>query len=182
MNDHQLEGILTPALDDDEPDQDGLATFQDNGFRRLEQVALLEAAFTGEVERAKSSQELLATAKLFAPEIISDRLEEVFSPPDREEEDGGSQPELLLGSLKEFLYFCLRMRGLLDDRFLPGRTHEGELGIQFLDDRLGDLSVRFRSDGSVLVAIISDGGVSTGSYLARMLCTPLDHFNITRWM
>ncbi|MGO9162330.1 MAG: hypothetical protein ACLP7J_16770 [Streptosporangiaceae bacterium] len=58
-------------------------------------------------------------------------------------------------SIRSFLKFCLRAGDSVDDRFVPGRTYDGELGLQFLEPRLGDLSVRFLGNGRALVAIVA---------------------------
>lgn len=183
MNRLKFENALALTEDDEENEDDGdLIAFEERGFRLIERSAHLEAALTNVVEEATSSADLVDVAKLITPDFISDRLEEIFLPPDAEGEGGTLQPELLLGSLREFLSFCLRVSGGLDERFVPGRTYEGELEIQLLDDCLGDLSIRFCDNRYVLVAVISDVGTSSGRCLANSLCTVLDHFNVTRWV
>lgn len=168
--------------DFEKEDSINVVLFEREQLVRIQRAASADKAIRKLIEQASNSAELLQVAELFVPPVIVERLEEIYEPFDDEDESCLREPALLLGSLRAFLQFCLRAQGGLDVRFSPGRTYKGELGIQLLNKRLGDLSIRFGDDGYVLVALVSDLGVSSGRYIAEILLTPNDHFCVHRWI
>jgi hypothetical protein len=141
------------------------------------------ALLTG-IERAQTPETLILLTRVILSYAIADRLEEILEPEDIEADDreGAREPKLLAGSIKSFLKFCLRAAGFVDERFVPGRTYDGELGLQFLDRRLGDLSVRFPGNGRALVAIVADSRRGSGQFAADDLLTDHDPFVVRRWL
>ncbi len=119
--------------------------------------------------------------------VLAERLTEIRSPLDRESEPSPEGeiylPALNIESVRSFLLFCLRLGSDLDERTLPGRDEEGELGVQFFHPILGLLAVNFGSDGEAWLAW-SDISNRRGSCrcLAGDLLTDADPVVVFRWL
>lgn len=174
-----------PALDDDTE-----TTLADAGSRgqRLEAVQEHYRALPDRIEHAPTPETLTLLARLLLPHSIAnriaDRIEEILEPADLEanDPDGAREPKLSTASIRSFLKFCLRAGDFVDERFLPGRTYEGELGLQLLDPRLGDLSVRFLGNGRALVAIVAGSRQGSCQCVADDLLAGNDPFVVSRWL
>jgi len=143
-----------PTLDED---TDSSANDKRSRIQRVEATQHRDSALLGAIERAQTAEALILLTRVALSHELADRLKEILEPQDIEADDGEDlrEPKLLAASIRSFLKFCLRAGGFLDERFVPGRTYGGELGLQFLDQQLGDLSVRFLGDGRALVAIVA---------------------------
>lgn len=137
--------------------------------------AVLEA-----MAEALTLEEIILLTRVAISHPLAKRLKEILEPEDIEED--GWEPRLLAESVKSFLKFCLRAAAFLDERFEPGRTYAGEVGLQFIDARLGDLSVRFLDDGRALVAVVARSWRGSCQCDADDLLTDRDLFVVSRWL
>lgn len=170
-----------PALDDDiEP----ASTTRRSHIARGEAKQHRETVLLGAIEGAQTQEALILFARVALSHALADRLNEIMELEDIEAGDNEDirEPRLLAASIKSFLKFCLRAVDFLDERFLPGRTYAGELGLQFLDPRLGDLSIRFLADGRALVAFIAQSHQGSCQCAADDLLTDRDPFVVNRWL
>jgi hypothetical protein len=151
---------------------------------RVEATRIHDTALAERIERGQTAEELILSARVLLSSEIADRLDDILEPEDieMEGETDTYQPKLLTTAVRSFLAFCLRASGTLDQRFIPGRTYSGELGVQFLDPELGDLSIRFLNDGRALVAFVADSGQGSCQCLANDLLTERDPFVVSRWL
>jgi hypothetical protein len=136
------------------------------------------------IERARTPEGLILLTRVALSDAVADRLEEILEPEDIESDDRehAPEPKLLVASVKSFLKFFLRAADSVDPRFVPGRTYNGELGLQFLDRQLGDLSIRFLGNGRALVAIAAETRRGSCQCLSDELLTDRDLFEISRWL
>ncbi len=143
-----------------------------------------DSALLDAIEAAQTPEALILLTRVTLPHVLADRLKEILEPEDTEADDGDDvrEPKLLATSIKSFLKFCLGAASLVDERFVPGRTYAGELGLQFLDRRRGDLSIRFLGDGRALVAIVAQSLQGSCHCAADALLTERDPFDVNRWL
>jgi hypothetical protein len=169
-----------PALDEDtEPAMEGRSWAKRIKATRDHDNALLER-----IEHAQTPEDLILLTRVALSDAIADRLEEILEPEDIESDDRehALEPKLLVASIKSCLKFFLRAADSVDQRFVPGRTYNGELGLQFLDRQLGDLSIRFLGNGRALVAIAAEMRQGSCQCPSDELLTDRDLFEISRWL
>jgi hypothetical protein len=169
-----------PALDEDtEP-----ALERRSWAKRIKATRDHDNALLERIERARTPEGLILLTRVALSDAVADRLETILEPEDIESDDRehALEPKLLVPSIKSFLTFLLRAADCVDQRFVPGRTYNGELGLQFLDRQLGDLSIRFLGDGRALVAIAAETRQGSCQCPSDELLTDRDLFEIGRWL
>jgi hypothetical protein len=152
--------------------------------QRVKAARQYDSALMDAIEHAQTPEALILLTRVAISPVLADRLKEILQPEDIESDAGENarEPKLPGASIKSLLKFCLRAGSLMDERFVPGRTYAGELGLQFLDRRRGDLSVRFLGDGRALVAIAAESRQGSCQCAADDLLTDRDPFVVSRWL
>lgn len=174
---HQPSEWDEPGLDEDvEPS----VTNKRSHIRRAAAIQQHDSALLDAIAGAQTQEALILLTRVAISHPLADRLNEILEPEDIEEDV--REPKLLVGSIKSFLKFCLRAAAFVDERFNPGRTYAGELGLQFLDRRLGDLSIRFLGNGRALVAVVAQTLQGSCQCMADDLLTDREPFVVSRWL